>query len=136
MHGTGPDDAYANKGQPKLRKIFLACPYSHADSVVVEHRFQLCNSVAAKIARSGSVVFSQVSMSHPINAYLADLDRAGIGKLWAPIDAVFMDVMTEIIVIDEPGWKESSGVQREIEIFKNRGLPANLWSEVSHEFGD
>ena len=117
-----------------MRMIFLACPYSHADRVVVEHRFQICNSVAARIVRSGGVVFSQVSMSHPINLYLTDLDKAGIGRLWAPIDKVFMEAMTEIIVVDEPGWKESSGVQREIEFFKCRGLRASLWSEVEHEF--
>lgn len=117
-----------------MRKIFLACPYSHAERVIVEHRFQVCNFVAARIARGGSAVYSQVSMSHPINGYLTDLDKAAIGQLWAPIDKVFMDAMTEIIVIDEPGWKESSGVQREIEIFKDRGLRVSLWSEVEHEF--
>lgn len=117
-----------------MRKIFLACPYGHSDKTVVEERFQLSNAVAAKIARSGSVVFSQVSMSHPINAHFADLDKLAIGKLWAPIDAVFMDAMTEIIVIDAPGWKESSGVAREIKFFKSKGLRTSLWSEVEGEF--
>lgn len=118
-----------------MRKIFLACPYGHTDPAIVEQRFQRSNAVAAQIARSGATVFSQVSMSHPINQHLADLDKAGIGRLWAPIDAVFMDAMTEIVVIDAPGWDQSAGVAREIEVFKARGLRTSLWSEVAHEFG-
>jgi hypothetical protein len=117
-----------------MRKIFLACPYGHTEKAVIEHRFEVANAVAAKIARSGSVVFSQVSMSHPINRHLSDLDKAGVGKLWAPIDAAFMEDMTELIVIDEPGWKESFGVAREIEFFKTNDRRVSLWSEVRHEF--
>ncbi len=117
-----------------MRKIFLACPYGHADAAVVEQRFEVANAVAATIARSGSIVFSQVSMSHPINRHLADLDKAGVGKLWAPIDAAFMADMNELIVIDEPGWKESAGVAREIAFFKERDRRVSLWSEVAAEF--
>lgn len=117
-----------------MRRIFLACPYGHPDPAVVEHRFDVCNRVAAAIARAGNVVFSQVSMSHPINAHLKDLDKAGIGALWAPIDQAFMEAMNEIIVIDEPGWQESAGVQREIAFFRDRGQPVSLWSEAGAEF--
>ena len=83
-----------------MRKIFLACPYSHADAEVVEQRFRACNEVAATIVRAGHVVFSQVSMSHPINLCLAELDRAAIGRLWAPVDAFYMDHLEELIVLD------------------------------------
>lgn len=105
-----------------MRKIFLACPYGHVDPNVVRSRFEHCNAVAARIARSGACVFAQVSMSHPINGHLNDLDRADIGRLWAPIDEIFMEAMTEIIVVDAPGWRESSGVAREMEAFSKRGL--------------
>lgn len=117
-----------------MRKIFLAGPYGHADRDVVERRFHDANKVAAKIARSGAAVFSQISMSHPINSYLADLGKSGIGSLWTPIDRVFMDAMNEIIVIDGPGWEESAGVKREAEFFRSRGLRVSLWSEVETEF--
>ncbi|RAM63166.1 hypothetical protein RB25_20845 [Herbaspirillum rubrisubalbicans] len=117
-----------------MRKIFLACPYGHSDKVVVEHRFQVSNAVAANIVSAGATVFSQVSMSHPINAHLVGLDKAAVGQLWAPVDAVFMEAMEELIVIDEPGWKESSGVAREIQFFKERGRRVSIWSEVKAEF--
>lgn len=117
-----------------MRKIFLACTYGHADKAVVEQRFEVANTVAAKIARSSIVVFSQVPMSHPINRHLADLDKAGIGKLWAPIDQALMEDMNELVVIDAPGWEESAGVAREIEFFKTRHRRVSLWSEIAHEF--
>ena len=117
-----------------MRKIFLACPYSHADASVTHERFIQCNKVAATIIESGHGVFSQVSMSHPINLAFEGKDSATIGKLWAPVDALFMEMMEELIILDLPGWDLSSGIKREIEFFKNRGQKVSLWSEVSGEF--
>ncbi|HGM5303987.1 DUF1937 family protein [Serratia marcescens] len=37
-----------------MRKIFLACPYSHADANVVQQRFIACNDVAAAIVRAAA----------------------------------------------------------------------------------
>lgn len=117
-----------------MRKIFLACPYSHADAEVIHERFIQCNRVAANIIASGNAVFSQVSMSHPINLAFEGKDNAAIGKLWAPVDAVFMAAMEELIVLDLPGWDLSSGIKREIEFFKGRGQKVSLWSEVAEAF--
>jgi hypothetical protein len=50
-----------------MRKIFLACPYSHADPAVTHERFLASNEAAGYIVESGHAVFSQVSMSHPVN---------------------------------------------------------------------
>jgi len=117
-----------------MRKIFLACPYSHADANVTHERFIRCNQVAATIIASGHAVFSQVSMSHPINLAFEGKDSATIGKLWAPVDALFMEMMEELIILDLPGWDLSSGIKREIEFFKQRGQKVSLWSEVGAEF--
>ncbi|MGW0634968.1 DUF1937 family protein [Nocardia salmonicida] len=117
-----------------MRRIFLACPYSHVDPDVVHERFLRCNEVAATIVRSGHVVFSQVSMSHPINEALGE-EAAVVGKLWAPIDAVFMEMMSELVVVDVAGWEQSSGIQREIEFFRSRGRAVSMWSAIQQEFG-
>ncbi|ENI7574785.1 DUF1937 family protein [Salmonella enterica] len=117
-----------------MRKIFLACPYSHANKDVVHRRFLACNRVAAQIVESGNVVFSQVSMSHPINLEMKKTEKANIGKLWAPVDAIFLDMMVELIIVDLDGWDKSAGIQREIEFYKSRGQRVSLWSEVESEF--
>ncbi|WP_426217753.1 DUF1937 family protein [Pseudomonas sp. DWRC2-2] len=117
-----------------MRKIFLACPYSHADASVTHDRFITCNNVAAAIVESGNAVFSQVSMSHPINLAFEGKDSVAIGKLWAPVDAFFMETLEELVILDLPGWDLSSGIKREIEFFKSRGRRVSLWSEVESEF--
>ncbi|MEN0134238.1 MAG: DUF1937 family protein [Rhodococcus sp. (in: high G+C Gram-positive bacteria)] len=117
-----------------MRKIFLACPYSHADPAVTHERFLAGNEVAGYIVESGHAVFSQVSMSHPVNLTFAGKDNAAIGRMWGPVDRVFMDAMEELIILDLPGWDQSSGIRREIEFFESRGARVSLWSEVSAEF--
>ncbi|MFC9553530.1 DUF1937 family protein [Rhodococcus sp. NPDC056960] len=117
-----------------MRKIFLACPYSHTDPSVTHDRFIESNKVAATIIESGHTVFSQVSMSHPINLTFDGKDKAEIGALWAPVDEVFMNTLDELIILDLPGWDQSSGIKREIMYFETRGRRVSLWSNVSHEF--
>ena len=117
-----------------MRKIFLACPYSHSDDSVVQDRFIECNKVAATIIECGHAVFSQVTMSHPINQALEKTEKANIGKMWAPVDAVFLDLMEELIILDLNGWDKSTGIKREIEFYQQRGQRVSLWSEVKHEF--
>ncbi|MCI1035741.1 uncharacterized protein DUF1937 [Raoultella sp. BIGb0149] len=117
-----------------MRKIFLACPYSHVDEAVVNQRFNSCNQVAAAIIESGNLVFSQVTLSHPINQVMRHTAKQDIGKRWAPVDAFFMGVVDELIIVDLPGWDKSIGIQREIEFFEQRGQRVSLWSEVEDEF--
>lgn len=117
-----------------MRKIFLACPYASSNKAVVEQRFDLCNAISAQIVRNGAAVFSQVSMSHPINAHFVGADKENVGKLWKPVDQVFMEAMDELIVVDTDGWKESAGVAREMDFFTKRGSRVSLWSEVKAEF--
>ncbi|WP_329408591.1 DUF1937 family protein [Nocardia vinacea] len=116
-----------------MRRIFLACPYSNSDPEIVHERFLRCNEVAATIVRSGHAVFSQVSMSHPINEALGE-EAAVVGKLWAPIDAVFMEMMDELVVVDIAGWEQSSGIKREIEFFRSRSRAVSMWSEIRSDF--
>ena len=47
----------------------------------------------------------------------------------APIDALFMAAMDELIVLDLPGWQESSGIKREMDSFAARGR-VSLWSRL------
>lgn len=117
-----------------MRKIFLACPYSHPDENIVHQRFIACNNVAAKITESGNTVFSQVTMSHPINLVLKKTAKENVGKMWAPIDAVFLDAMDELIVLDLDGWDKSAGIKREIEFYRGRNQRVSLWSEIAAEF--
>ena len=52
--------------------IYLACPYSHDDSSVREHRFHAACRAAAQLIRAGHVVFCPVVHSHPLAEVDAD----------------------------------------------------------------
>ncbi len=54
--------------------------------------------------------------------------------MWAPIDAVFLDAMEELIILDLEGWDKSAGIKREIEFYEGRGQRVSLWSEAEKEF--
>ena len=47
-------------------KIYLAGPYSHKDPLIREQRFKMLNKYAAHLMRQGHIVYSPISMSHPI----------------------------------------------------------------------
>lgn len=116
-----------------MTMYFLACPYSHKDKNIVIKRFNECTKTAAKIFQSGRAVYSQITMSHPVNELIAQNDL-GQHVDWAPIDKEFMDKCDEIIVLEMDGWKESSGVQREIDYFRNRGAKVWLFSDFEKEY--
>ena len=44
------------------KKIYLAIPYSGH----IEKSFRLANEIAAELIQKGFIVFSPISMSHPI----------------------------------------------------------------------
>lgn len=115
-----------------MTTYFMACPYSHPDQSIVEARFDACTLAATKMSLAGFPVYSQITISHPMNLSAAK-NMSGAKIDWAPIDKVFMDKCDEIIVLELDGWKESGGVQREIEYFKDRGAKVWLFSEFEKE---
>ena len=99
-----------------MRKVYLAIPYSRYE----EKSFQLANEVAALLIKEGNIVFSPISMSHPI---------ATIGKLkgdwetWKKIDFEFIKWCDDVVLInfDEEAVKNSIGVQDELRYAKEIG---------------
>ena len=107
--------------------IYLACPYSHPDPAVREARFQAANMVAAKLMEAGEIVFSPLSMSHPIEGHMAEIHDT---EWWMRIDHAFMEHCDSCLVIDVPGWETSKGVGLEIEWFRACNRPVLLASAV------
>lgn len=113
-----------------MKLYFIACPYSHANNDIVQQRFDLCTSVATRLTMAGYAVYSQITMSHPMNLIATKLNK----KIrWAPIDEAFMAKCDELIVLTLPGWDESSGVASEIEYFKSRNRKVWTYDNFSME---
>jgi hypothetical protein len=56
--------------------IYLACPYSDPDYAIREQRFHLANDAAASLIRQGYIVYSPITMTHPIDVVLAGAERS------------------------------------------------------------
>lgn len=82
--------------------------------------------MAAKLIEQGHIVYSPLTMTHPIDIILAD-DGATLGSdYWVAFDKAFMSRCDEIAVLKLDGWEASKGVQFEIEFFRQSGKP--IWS--------
>ncbi|MCW2255833.1 nucleoside 2-deoxyribosyltransferase [Providencia alcalifaciens] len=109
-----------------MKIYFIACPYSDPDSNVVEMRFQECTKIAAELAVQGIATYSQITITHPINLYLAE---QGKKVSWSAIDMEFLARCDGLIVLTLPGWDKSSGVAAEINYFKEKGMPVWTYDE-------
>lgn len=103
--------------------IYLAAPYSHPDEGVRLWRYRAITAVAAHMISQGVVVFSPITMTHPIDVILADRGATLGSDYWVDFDTSFMHFCTEIAVLQLEGWQKSSGVRREIAFFKSSGRP-------------
>ena len=107
--------------------IYIASPYSHPDVVIREQRFRAVCRAAAKLMSEGAIVFSPIAHSHPIatigNCRPLDLE------FWLRQDRAFMDTCDSMIVLMLPGWRESKGVQYEIEYMTKAGKPVRYTAE-------
>jgi nucleoside 2-deoxyribosyltransferase len=95
----------------QVKKIYLACPYSHQDARVRAARFDAANRAAGRLMEAGHVVFSPISMTHPI-AEVCELPRGW--SFWERQDRAFLEWCDEVHVLRLPGWVQSAGVQAEI----------------------
>jgi len=103
--------------------IYLACPYTHPDPMVREARFELATAVAAALIREGNIVYSPITMTHPIDLVLAGRSGTLGSDYWVAFDEAFMAMCSEMVVIRAEGWRQSSGISREIAYFSDRKKP-------------
>lgn len=100
-------------------KIYLAIPYSGQENI----SFIKANRAAAKLMLEGNIVFSPISMSHPI---ASQCDLPGDWEFWKKLDEAFIEWCDEMHVVCLPEWEKSKGVQAEMKIAKMMGKPIVL----------
>lgn len=105
--------------------IYLATPYSHPKHEFREMRFQISNRVAAWVMSQGHTVFSPISHSHPIAAYLPEellMDH----EFWMHQDLPILSKCDELWVYPGDAADVSRGVAREIEEAEKHNIPVRL----------
>lgn len=107
--------------------IYLAVPYTHPYEEMRAARFRTVTRFAADLLKQGHVVFSPITHSHPLEV-LGDLPNGW--EFWQTQDIEFLKLADELHVLCLEGWKESTGVQGEIDWWtRNRRTPI-----VYHEY--
>ena len=132
--GTLQSEAVPDSETRHHHVIYLACPYSHSCAEIREERFRAATEAAASLVRRGYIVYSPITMTHPIDLLLAG-DKNTLGsEYWTDFDQAFMDFCSEMIVINLPGWDSSEGIRREVNYFRSKGKPINLMIFAGSEF--
>jgi hypothetical protein len=101
--------------------IYLACPYTHQSAEVRLRRFELATRTAARLISEGRIVFSPITMTHPIDVLLAGGQDTLGSEFWVRFDESFMNFCNEMAILRLIGWENSPGIIRERKFFEDRG---------------
>jgi Domain of unknown function (DUF1937) len=107
----------------RSRIIYLACPYTDASPEIREQRFRAATKAAAALIKQGHIVFSPITMTHPIDVVLAGALGTLGSEFWIKFDEAFMPFCSELVIVGVEGWDRSSGIAREREFFEASKLP-------------
>jgi len=98
-----------------MKKVYLACPYTHKSLKVRRDRFKAVTKVAGELMQLGYNVYSPITHSHVI-ASVTKLPTSW--EYWEKIDKEFMDWCDIMFILTLDGWKESVGINGEINYMK------------------
>jgi len=96
----------------RAKRVYLAMPYSHESDHIMERRFQAVTRIAGKLAEDDLVVFSPITHSHTM-AEMHDMPTSW--EFWKDQDIPFLEWADEIKVVKAQGWRQSTGVNAEME---------------------
>lgn len=100
--------------------FYLATPYSRYKDGLAAAWVEACRA-AAQVLKSGRAVYCPIAHTHPI-ADFGNIDKLD-HSIWLPADEPMMRAATGLIVVKMPGWEESYGISKEIELFTSLGKP-------------
>ena len=86
----------------------------------MQYRFEEVCKATAKLMQEGLTVFSPISQNHVIKQ-LADLPPSW--DFWEKYDTNFLSVSNALYVLQLEGWEKSIGVNAEIKLAKEQGIP-------------
>ena len=123
MSGARPQRVDNPRPLNDRKIVYLACPYTHPDKKVREERFQAATHAAAQLINSGLIVYSPITMTHPLDLVMGGGTETLGSEYWVAFDEAFMDFCSEMVVLQIKGWDESEGIRREIEYFLAKAKP-------------
>lgn len=104
-----------------LGYAYLASPYSYKDPALVQHRFEEAQRATAWLMTRGFVVYSPIVHWHPIATKYKFKTAAAD---WIEQNQVMLrDAKEGLILLALRGWRESVGVNMEIDWALREGQP-------------
>lgn len=103
--------------------IYLASPYTHKSKTVMERRFEQVAEVTARLINRGHVIYSPILHFHPL-AVRHSLPRDF--AFWEEVNKNILLRADALWVLTLSGWKESRGVQSELQIAERAGIGYKL----------
>jgi len=107
-------------GMSMNKLVYLASPYSAYKGGRWE-AFELVSRRAAGLMLSGNLVFCPIAHSHSIE--MEGMSEKQDGDWWLRQDFAVLERCDEVWVYMMPGWKESYGVQAEIDFALAHNIP-------------
>lgn len=99
---------------------YIASPYTHDKEHVMHDRYLIAASYTASLLRLHHHCYSPIVHCHEL-AVKFDLPREL--DFWKRYNTSMLRHADELYVLCIPGWKESRGVQFEIDLAEQLGLP-------------
>ena len=114
------DDIYIAMNEEQ--RIYLASPYSSSDRAVRDYRHRLTLEFASTQLKRGRIIFSPI-----VNGVALTETGSQLWSFiyWQDYDLSFLQHWAdELRVLCLDGWKDSVGVQKELRVAQNLGLPS------------
>jgi len=99
--------------------IYLASPYTHLDSAIMEQRFEAVVAACAHYINKGKIVYSPIVHNHPI-AIRHELPREW--SYWLKADLAMLRHASEFHILCLEGYQQSVGVKAELEFAVKAGI--------------
>lgn len=99
---------------------YLASPYSKYRYGMDAAWRRVCG-VTGRLVKAGVPVYSPIAHTHPVAlySYMDPTDH----KIWLPADEPMMRAASGLLVLMMEGWRDSLGVQFEIDHFATDNMP-------------
>lgn len=112
----------AGASEPATAPLYyLATAYTKYQGGNLNAAFIAACKITADLITAGHNVYSPIVHGHPVavNSGLDPLDHT----LWLSVDAAMMEAADALMVAQMEGWRQSYGVDYEIEVFRSARKP-------------
>jgi hypothetical protein len=102
---------------------YLASPYSHSDSRVMNERYQMTMKCAAWFLAGGTFVYSPIVHCHTM-ALVHDMPKDA--SFWMPYNYAMLERARSLIILTLDGWQDSRGIDLESEFARSHAIPLSF----------